>query len=77
MRGGVSLASLNKLPCVLCNSTHKVEMHHVRLMKDLNPKLSTLDALMAKENFQQTPLCRECHMKVHHRGLKLDKLINI
>jgi hypothetical protein len=67
MKGGISLATLDKLPCRLCGSMYKVEMHHIRMIKDFNPKLSTLDVLMAKENRKEIPLCRECHMNVHHR----------
>jgi len=77
MKGPVSLATLNKVPCTLCNSMHKVEMHHIRMMKDLNPKLNTLDALMDKANRKQVTLCPLCHMKVHHRGLSIDKSKNI
>ena len=44
-----------------------VENHHVRMMKDLNPRLSKLDALMVKRNRKQIPLCRACHM-ARHRG---------
>lgn len=29
--------TLDNLNCSVCGSTHRVEMHHVRAMKDLNP----------------------------------------
>lgn len=65
--GSVSIATLDSLKCKNCDSDYRVEMHHVRHMKDLNPKLSNIDKLMVKANRKQIPLCRECHM-THHRG---------
>lgn len=35
----LSIATLEKLSCTACGSNHRVEMHHIRMMKDLNPKL--------------------------------------
>lgn len=35
---GISKASLEDLVCVICESDYRVEMHHVRMMKDLDPK---------------------------------------
>lgn len=37
--GSISLASLDNLTCAICESEYRVEMHHVRHMKDLNPDL--------------------------------------
>jgi len=61
----VSLAKLDELPCTSCGSMFRVEMHHIRKMSDLNPKLSKIDKLMVKKQRKQIPLCRECHMKLH------------
>lgn len=61
----ISLAKLDDLSCNICGSNFRVELHHIRKMKDLNPKLSLVDRLMAKTNRKQIPLCRECHMKLH------------
>jgi hypothetical protein len=61
-----SLASLHQIVCGVCGSNYRVEMHHIRKMSDLNPKISHIDKLMVKANRKQTPLCRECHMKRHH-----------
>lgn len=61
----ISVASLNNLICGNCGSHYRVEMHHVKHLKDLNPKLSKIDALMAKRKRKQIPLCRKCHM-FHH-----------
>lgn len=63
-----SIARLDNLSCSSCGSTHKVEMHHIRYMKDLNPKARVIDALMAKANRKQTPLCRVCHLRHHHQN---------
>jgi hypothetical protein len=62
-----SLASLYRLNCSNCGSSYRVEMHHVRAMKDLNPKIDGIDRLMIKMNRKQISLCRVCHMKKHNR----------
>lgn len=63
-----SLANLDKLICSICKSDYKVEMHHIREMKDIKHKYGTLDYLMAKRNRKQIPVCRDCHMKYHSGG---------
>ena len=63
---GLSQASLDNLECVKCKTAENVEMHHVRKLSSLNPKLSELDRIMAKRNRKQIPLCRVCH-QVHHK----------
>ena len=60
-----STATLDKLNCSVCGSTHRVEMHHIRAMKDLNPKISYMDRLMVRINRKRIPLCRLCHMMKH------------
>lgn len=55
--------------CAKCGSDYRVEMHHVRAMKNLNPKISEVDRLMVRANRKQIPLCRECHMKYHHNKI--------
>ena len=68
---GLSLAKLDKLICSICKSDFKVEMHHIREMKNIKHKHGTLDYLMAKRNRKQIPVCRDCHMK-HHSGSDLN-----
>lgn len=63
---GKSMASLNNLSCAQCGSNHKVEMHHIRALKDLKPEISHVDKLMSKARRKQIPLCRVCHMDTHH-----------
>lgn len=64
--GSKSLASLDNLSCVVCGSNYRVEMHHVRKLSDLNPKLDLVDKLMASRRRKQISLCRKCHMEKHH-----------
>lgn len=59
--------------CELCGSTLKVEVHHVRKLKDLNIKgrrlkpkwMETMAALRRKT----LVVCRICHMDIHHGRL--------
>jgi nicotine oxidoreductase len=50
-----------ELTCSVCNSDYRVEMHHIRKMKELNPKSDLIDKVMARKNRKQIPLCRKCH----------------
>lgn len=68
--GSLSIASLDNLVCAICKSNYRVEMHHVRHLKDLNPKLDKVDKLMAARQRKQIPLCRNCHMKKHYGKLE-------
>jgi group II intron reverse transcriptase/maturase len=61
----ISKASLENLVCAICDSNYRVEMHHIRYLKDLNPKVSKIDELMIKRRRKQIALCRACHMKHH------------
>src|SRR5258707_10174687 len=51
--------------CANCDSLERVEMHHIKHIKTINPRLSPFDKLMARINRKQVPLCRSCHLKVH------------
>lgn len=68
--GSKSIANLDNLNCSICGSTYRVEMHHVRHLKDLNPKLDEIDKLMASRKRKQIPLCRSCHMVKHRTPSK-------
>lgn len=61
----LSTTSLEDLVCSKCESAVQVEMHHIRKLKDLNPKMSEIDKLMAKRKRKQIPLCRKCHLEHH------------
>lgn len=69
----ISIASLDNLKCAICDSDYRVEMHHVRMLKDLNPSISKIDHLMAKRRRKQIPLCRNCHMNHHSKNSKVTK----
>jgi hypothetical protein len=68
-----SMVDLDNMTCSRCGSTHKVEMHHVRALKDLKPEINYIDKLMAKARRKQIPLCRVCHMDTHHPN-RLNKI---
>jgi group II intron reverse transcriptase/maturase len=68
---GLSAASLQNLSCSICGSEYRVEMHHVRALKDLNPKAYYADALMASRRRKQIPVCRECHLNIHRGVVQL------
>lgn len=57
--------TLNNLKCSICDSGYRIELHHVRAMKDLNPKISYMDRQMVRINRKRIPLCRACHMMKH------------
>jgi len=67
---GISNASLDGLECSKCGSIDQIEMHHVRKLSDLDPKLSEMDRLMIKIKRKQIPLCRTCHMEQHRLSTK-------
>jgi nicotine oxidoreductase len=60
-----STATLDNLQCKICGSDYRVELHHIRAMKDLNPKISYMDRMMVRINRKRIPLCRTCHMLKH------------
>jgi hypothetical protein len=56
-------------PCVICGSTDKVEMHHVRQIRDMknpNNKLDFYTRQMAAINRKQVPLCSDHHIRLHN-----------
>lgn len=71
----ISQASLEGLACQICGSTSQVEMHHVRMMKDLNPRASLVDKIMAKRNRKQIPLCKRCHIEKHRQMNEARRMI--
>ena len=50
--------------CIGCGATERVEMHHVRKLRDLKGK-SGLTQRLSPIKRKQVPLCRRCHLKVH------------
>ena len=50
-----SLAILHQMSCLSCGSNYRIEMHPVRKMSDLNPKINLIDRLMVKAHRKQIP----------------------
>jgi hypothetical protein len=54
--------------CTICGSTEKLEMHHIRHLKNSNTKQKTykgFDQLVASLGRKQICVCRFCHEKIH------------
>ena len=55
--------------CELCGSTEQVEVHHIRALKDLNPKGRQHPpewvTRMASRRRKTLIVCRDCHENVH------------
>ena len=56
--------------CEICGAKEKVEMHHIRKLKDLNKKGKRAMPLgmkiMITRKRKSIPLCKRCHEDVHH-----------
>ena len=65
----ISPASVIGLACSMCGGKYRVEMHHIRQLKDIQAGKSLLDKLMMRHKRKQIPLCRKCHMEVHPRKI--------
>lgn len=64
--------------CVLCGSSERIEMHHVRKIKDLkmkmvHKKMDWFTAQMASINRKQIPLCSQHHKALHRNKLSSDE----
>lgn len=57
--------TLDNLKCSVCDSGYRVELHHIRAMKDLKSKISYMDRQMVRINRKRIPLCRACHVMKH------------
>jgi group II intron reverse transcriptase/maturase len=65
----ISPANILGLACSMCGGGYRVEMHHIRQLKDIKAGKSLLDKLMMRHKRKQIPLCRKCHMEVHQRKI--------
>jgi hypothetical protein len=58
--------------CELCGSSNQVEVHHVRALKDLNPKGRKQQpewaTRMAARRRKTLLVCRVCHESIHYHG---------
>ena len=56
--------------CEMCDSTVKVEVHHIRALRDLNVKGKREKPkwvqIMAARKRKTLAVCRTCHMNIHH-----------
>jgi len=52
-------------PCIICGSSEKIEVHHIRALKDISKKRDWLSMTMAKFARKQVPVCKSCHIKIH------------
>lgn len=55
--------------CELCGATEKLEMHHVRKMKDVDGK-QPWELIMRARRRKTLAVCHSCHWKIH--GSKID-----
>src|SRR5262249_47653936 len=66
------------LPCIICEATGGVQMHHVRHLRKVGGKPANGFArLMRYQNRKQVPVCVPCHRKIHrgdYDGLRLADL---
>ena len=54
------------MPCCICNSPERVEMHHVRHIRKIGEKKPLgIDAILRTLNRKQLPVCAQCHEKAH------------
>jgi hypothetical protein len=63
--------------CFICKSNIRVEMHHIRHLKDVKDK-PTLIKIMSQINRKVLPLCKQCHVKVHagrYDGMNLNEVL--
>lgn len=62
------------MPCSICGSYEKVEVHHIRAIRKTPyyKFINYLDMIMSHKNRKQIPICRTCHIKIVHAG-KYDK----
>lgn len=80
LQWSIRLRSRSKLgmPCCICNSAERVEMHHVRHIRKIGGKKPTgIDAILQTLNRKQLPVCAQCHKKAHrgeYDGLRLSDL---
>ncbi len=61
--------------CIICGSSHFVQMHHVRMIRGLKARnLDFFSMQMAAINRKQVPLCKDHHILLHKNALsELDR----
>ncbi|MBA1287513.1 reverse transcriptase/maturase family protein [Pseudomonas japonica] len=63
----VRLRTRSKLgsPCVICESTDRVAMHHVKHIRKMGSRNRGFTNIMAILNRKQIPVCHGCHVSIH------------
>lgn len=63
----VRLRTRSKLgsPCVICESTDRVAMHHVKHIRKMGSRNRGFTNIMATLNRKQIPVCHGCHVSIH------------
>ena len=51
--------------CELCGKEGKLDMHHVRKLKELQGKENWEQHMIARQR-KTIAVCRSCHKKIHH-----------
>jgi hypothetical protein len=51
--------------CAICDSSNKVEMHHLRHIRKRGQTLKGISLYMAAINRKQLPVCKQCHLDIH------------
>jgi len=59
--------------CEVCEAKEKVQMHHIRKLRDLNQKgkreMPLWMKIMIARKRKSIPLCKTCHDDIHHNRL--------
>jgi hypothetical protein len=63
--------------CEVCEAKERVEMHHVRKLKDLNKKgkreMPLWMQIMIARKRKSIALCKQCHEDIHHNRPRLQR----
>jgi hypothetical protein len=63
--------------CEVCGAKEKVQMHHIRKLKDLNKKgkreMPLWMKVMISRKRKSIPLCKRCHDDIHHNRPRLQR----
>lgn len=67
------------LPCTICGSTEKVEMHHIKAVRTYkyNFKSKKFQKILYLRNRKQIPVCQKCHNEIHSNTNYGKKLSNL
>jgi hypothetical protein len=52
-------------PCLVCGSQKNIQIHNVKKLSKMNPKLKGFNKLMSISKRKQIPVCVDCHRNIH------------